>query len=211
MIPLGGVPLVERVILRAERLGFPVALATSDRSEDDALADFVESLGFPVVRGELDDVLHRSVHAADTLGWDYFFRLCGDRPFFDIEDMRRIHNRWTDALGGGGFDLATTLSSRLPKGLTTEFVNSRTLAEMADRVDVESAHREHVTSFLYEHGEAYRIVRMSSRFEMDRRICLAVDTPEDLRALSAVCDADPDIHIQTDRAISILISQTACT
>lgn len=74
LMQLGGIPLVERVLRRASLCGLPVCFATSTDCSDNILAEFVESLGYKVYRGELTDVLNRAAKAAETFVFDYFFQ-----------------------------------------------------------------------------------------------------------------------------------------
>ncbi len=82
MEPLSGAPMIQRQIeriSRATRLS-GLVVATSVDPSDDELAAFVSSLGVPVVRGPLDDVLGRYVQAIDAFEPSVVVRLTADCP-----------------------------------------------------------------------------------------------------------------------------------
>ena len=201
--PMGGMPLVERVLRRAATTGLKVALATSTEKEDDVLANHVKSLGFSVYRGSLDNVIERGVLAAETFGFDYFFRICGDRPFFDLDEMKRmIEILSMDA--PQPFDLISTLSRDLPKGLTTELIKTSSLKSILNQTNLNEVHQEHLTAYFYEYPEKFRMNVYASLYESNKDICLAVDTVEDYQKLSNICALEGDVLLDTSKAIAYL-------
>lgn len=89
LLQLGGMPLLERVIRRAQLNPWPVFLATTERVSDVRLAGLAAQLGVPSFRGSAERVLERAVLAAEVFGLDAFVRLCGDRPLFPLDDLRQ--------------------------------------------------------------------------------------------------------------------------
>ena len=69
MAPILGEPMIGRQVerLRRARRLDALAVATSENADDDPLAAYCESLGLPVYRGSLADVLDRFHHAALAL------------------------------------------------------------------------------------------------------------------------------------------------
>lgn len=201
--PLGSMPLVEWVLRRAASTGLKVVLATSIDVEDDVLTEQVKSMGFSVYRGSLNNVLERGVLAAETFGFDYFFRICGDRPFFDLDEMKRMVEILSlDA--PQPFDLISTLSRDLPKGLTTELIKTVTLKSILNQTNLNEAHQEHLTAYFYEYPEKFRMNVYASLYESNKDICLAVDTAEDYQMLSKICSLEGDVLLDTFKAIAYL-------
>jgi spore coat polysaccharide biosynthesis protein SpsF len=200
----GGMPLVEWVLTRASSTGLPVALATSDHSEDEILAAFVTSLGYPVVRGSLNDVLDRSLYAAKTLGWKSFFRVCGDRPFFDLEEIDQFTQRHLVSKIEPDFDLVTNYEASLPKGLTTELIATQAIERITQKKNLTNSHKEHLSSYFYVNSAILNIVKYESPHRMSGNICLAVDTLNDYCVLSEVCRKQPDPLLATSEAIMLI-------
>jgi spore coat polysaccharide biosynthesis protein SpsF len=205
MKDFGGMPLVEWVLNRAKGTGLPVALATSDHPEDDVLANYVASAGYQVVRGSLDDVLGRSLYAAQCLGWKAFFRVCGDRPFFDLQEIDQFTRRHLLSKKEPDFDLVTNYEASVPKGLTTELIATQAIERIVPKKDLTESQREHLSSYFYDNSPIFNIVRYVSPHRESADICLAVDTPNDYRVLSAVCQKHPDPFLSTAAAITHII------
>jgi spore coat polysaccharide biosynthesis protein SpsF len=179
--PVGGIPLLERVIRRAQLLPWPVYLATTVKASDDLLVDLARSLGVRSFRGSEDDVLERAVLAAEEFGLNAFARLCGDRPLFPIGDM---YEAITAIRNDAALDLVTTHSAgRSVTGLTTEVVRTRTLRRVLDR-GPSSDQREHVTQYLYDHPDDFRVLRLPHHDPAEYRCpSFAIDTESDFANL----------------------------
>lgn len=177
LIDVGGMPLLHRVIDRAQRIpgAPPVAVATTTRPEDDTVAALATALGVAVFRGALDDVAGRGLACARQFAFRRFVRICGDRPFFDPGQVAALIALAED----GDRDLATNVQRKTyPAGLTAEVVRTEALAcALAASEDPED--REHVTRYFYRHPEAFSIVNIAADEDWTD-VSLVVDTPEDL-------------------------------
>lgn len=189
LMSLGGMPLLERVIRRAQALPWPVVLATTDREADDRLVDLAARLGVESFRGSQDRVLERAVLAAEAFGLDAFVRLCGDRPLFPLDDLRlavKTMQEASVASSGNAPDLVSTWNDgRCPRGLTTEVVRTSTLRRILDQ-SVSSEEQEHLTLSFYRHPRQYRVVCLPA--PNGPFICpgFAVDTMADLERLDKI-------------------------
>ena len=81
LLPLGGVPCLERVINRCRLSGVPhIVVATSTEPEDKAIEDLCASLGVCCHRGSPDNVLSRFLDVSQQRRADKLVRVCGDNP-----------------------------------------------------------------------------------------------------------------------------------
>jgi len=195
---IGGIPLLERVIRRAQLLPWPTFLATTDHSADDRLVALASRLGVESFRGSEDRVLERAVLAAEALGLDAFARLCGDRPLFPLDDLRDaavVMQRESVSEQQAGPDLVTTYDDgRCPRGLMTEIVRTGTLRHVLDH-GVSSEQQEHITLYFYEHREDFRIVNLPSPGTAFLCPGFAVDSKSDLVNLDRICTANPALDL----------------
>lgn len=207
---LGNRTLLERVIERARYAHPDVVLATSQRAEDDALADVAEKLDARVVRGSLDDVMGRAVQATQEHGFDAFARLCGDRPLFPIDDMQRGLGVMTDALRRGeNIDLVTTHAPQpVPAGLTTEILRTEALARARSQTD-DPRDLEHVTTCFYNHPERFDIVHLQTRMRDFAGLHFSIDRDEDANRIGAVFDEAPEIDLSVERVAQKLARMTS--
>lgn len=145
--PGSGVPVLRRVIdrvRRAESLDV-VIVATSDRVDDDPVAEIAAAAGVPCYRGPLDDVLARYVGAAREHALKRVVRVTADCPCVDPELIDAL----VDLHDATGADYCTNVVPRTwPKGLDVELVTADALSRI-DAGAVSIADREHVLTYAY--------------------------------------------------------------
>ena len=187
MLPLLGEPILTRVVRRTGRARTldDVVVATTTRSEDDAIVALVEAEGRPVVRGSETDLLDRYLQAARAHDADVIVRVTSDCPLIDPGGHRSDGPR----VPAGDVEYASnTLEPRTyPRGLDVEVI-ARAALERADREDRDPAWREHATPYIYRHPESFRLLRVAAEDDhADQR--WSVDTPEDFALVEKIYEA----------------------
>jgi spore coat polysaccharide biosynthesis protein SpsF len=178
-------PLLEFVIerLRQVRHGLQIVVATTWNAEDDVIARLCAELDVEVARGPEQDVLRRYVQAAGMYAADPVIRITSDCPLLDPDVTRLVLERYES----GGCDYAAnTLTRTFPRGLDTEVVSASALA-MADAEAAEPYEREHVTPFIYQHPDRFRLCNVASDQDLSA-YRLTVDTKEDFALVGAVLE-----------------------
>ena len=204
MAPLAGKPLLAHLLERLSTLAGreAVVLATSERPENDVLAETAEALGARVFRGDEDDVLGRHVALARKLDAQHLVRVTADNPLTDLPLIDALVRRHLaeDA------DYTYVPGDALLMGILSEVISRRAL-EMSHR-DGEDRHRsELVTLYIKEHPERFRIVRATLPDELYRpEYRLTVDEPEDLVLMERIFDKlyRSDRVLETVEAIRLL-------
>jgi spore coat polysaccharide biosynthesis protein SpsF len=144
LLTIAGMPLVELVARRASRSGHEVVVATSEEQDDGRIAEHLRSVGVPVLRGPLDDVLGRFVLAtADLDPTDRVVRLTGDNPVADADLVDEL----LTAVAESGHAYGRVDIDRVPEGLGAEVFSVGSLRLAAERATA-SYDREHVTPWL---------------------------------------------------------------
>ena len=210
LMDFGGRPLLAHIIARAQVLGYPVMVATSDGVEDDPVAEAAQRCGALAFRGSLDNVLQRAVDCAHAHGLHAFARLCGDRPYFPVGQMRDGLAQMQAALAQGeALDLASNhLPLNPPPGLSTEVVRVAAL-ERALAAAPDARQREHLTAWLYDHAAALRIQPLPGDWVAAHGLRFAVDTAADHRRLAQAAAALGDVHASTESVARWLAAQPA--
>jgi spore coat polysaccharide biosynthesis protein SpsF len=180
-----GQPMLARQIERVRRARriTQLVVATSAESSDDAIAALCDSLAIACFRGSLDDVLARFHAAARAQAPppEHVVRLTGDCPLCDpalIDDVIAQH------LASGADYTSNALERRFPDGLDVEVMRFSAL-EVAAREARSPAQREHVTPFLYEHPERFRLASLRCERALGA-LRFTVDEPADLRFVQRV-------------------------
>ena len=199
MKKMGSFPLVERVLRRAQLTGYQVVLATSDKSEDTILEKIAINAGVDCFRGSEDHVLERAVLASEKFGFSAFARLCGDRPFFSIKEMKFAIAASENAESAEKPDLITNdYPKKCVRGLTTEIINTQTLRnQLENNPDAEL--QEHLTAGFYNHPERYTIKSLKPRYtRWSKHSGFAVDTEQDLKVISQFIHKHPDLDYELE-------------
>ncbi len=177
--PILGVPMLMRQVERIRRATTLDALviATSTDRSDDALARVCVENGLSCFRGSLDDVLDRFYHAARERNPEHVVRLTGDCPVADPAVIDAVVHYAV----AGGFDYASnTLRPTFPDGLDVEVVTFACL-ETAWREARLPSQREHVTPFIHQQPERFRVGNYAG--------------PRDLSHLRWTVDEAPDFEL----------------
>ena len=180
LLPVGDLPLLGHVLrqCRAARRADRVVLATTDLSEDDALAALARDTGSEVFRGSRDDVLGRFLGAAERARADLVVRVTGDCPFVcpDLIDqaVEMAAREGADAVGAAGY----------PEGVTAEVVTRKALERTAQLARARED-REHVTSYLWRNLSRFQ-TRVLECPEPLGEFAFSVDDEEDLAFARAV-------------------------
>ena len=192
---LGGRPVLEWMLRRAgraERLD-AVLVATTEESEDDAIADFCEQGGYACFRGSSFDVLDRYYQAAKSVQAEVVVRLTGDCPLIDPDLLDSNLRTFLEADAPLDFAANRLPGDRtVPIGLDIEICTMAALSRAW--TEAEQAHqREHVMPYFYEHPQEFRVLHM--RHEPDYgQYRWTVDSQEDLDLLRRVVT-----HFEDDR------------
>jgi spore coat polysaccharide biosynthesis protein SpsF len=196
LAPLIGRPMLARQLERVSRSRVDqVIVATSERTDDDAIAEVAETEGFACHRGDLGDVLDRFHQVALTLSAEHIVRLTADCPLADhrlIDAVAELH------LGEGNDYTSNTLRRVFPHGADVEIMSFDALCT-AWRNASEPHEREHVTPYIYGHPESFKLGSLDAR-EDTSCYRLTVDYPEDLRLIETIFvemyTEDPDFSMQ---------------
>ena len=184
--PILGQPMIARQIERMRRSArlSGIVIATSTGVEDDALAAEAGRLGVGLHRGSLADVLARYAGALAANGEPKtFVRLTADCPLADW----RLIDVCIEAHEAARADLTYNQHGwTYPKGLDVEVCETAALRR-ADREATSAYDREHVTPYIYDHPDAFRIERITR--DRPLRYRWTVDTPADFAFVAEVYEA----------------------
>jgi len=216
LLDLDGSPVVDHVVRRVgrARLVDEVWVATSTAPDDDILTDNLSSLGTPVVRGSLDDVLSRYALSSERSNADVVVRITADCPLIDPAVIDGVIRSYREA---PSVDYCSnTLVRTYPIGMDTE-VFSRAALDRAALEATTQQEREHVTPYIYQHPESFRLRNVEAPPDSRRPgYRLAIDEAADLQvvvevlarvggnaALEEICallDEDPELA-EANRAV----------
>jgi len=178
LLPLADQPSIAFLLnrLKASREAAYIVLATTTLAQDDALAACAADCGIPVFRGAGEDVVARFVDCTTAHPCDYALRVTGDCPFLDAESLDFFIQA---CRGEESYDLAST-KTLWPVGIDYEAYPAARMAELNATTDLRADDREHLTKYLYDRPEQFRICRIAPPAGYSRAVPpLTLDTPDD--------------------------------
>lgn len=184
ILPVVGKPLMTHLVERLKRSSVDeIVIATTERPTDDVLEKLAGELGVGCFRGSEDDVLGRVLGAAQSVNADLIVEITGDCPLLDPAVVDRVLNTFKS----NQVDyVSNTLKRTFPRGLDVQVFPTAVLAEV-ERLTQDPVDHEHVSLYIYEHPERYRLLNIESGLPercWDWR--LTVDTDEDFALIKAI-------------------------
>lgn len=183
--PILGRPMLEHLIERLRRVPEldDVVVATTLDPSCQPIEDLARKVGAGCFRGSEDDVLDRVLRAARSAAADVIVEITGDCPLIDPPTVSRV----IQAFRASDVDYCSNVLVRTyPRGLDTQVFPTAVLEEVARLTD-DPADHEHVSLYIYEHPERFRLLNVESghgRALGDLR--LTVDTPEDFALIREI-------------------------
>jgi len=179
LLKLCGKPLICHVIEHAKSITgvSEVILATGNGYENLPLIELALQYGIKSYAGSEDDVLERYFLASEKLDCDYVIRITGDNPLTD-------HESASNALEYAyKHDADHCTTTGIPVGTGVEIIK-KTALKKAYENGKEPHHREHVTPYIKEHPELFKIIKYKSPL-INRYpdLRLTVDTAEDFKLM----------------------------
>ncbi|HZQ72377.1 MAG TPA: glycosyltransferase family protein [Burkholderiales bacterium] len=200
---LGTKSVLAHVVERVKRCSVidAVVVATTSREADDAVEEEARAHGAAVFRGSEEDVLDRYHGAARRFGADTIVRITSDCPLLDASLTDAIVRRFLAARDGLDY-LSNTLVRTYPRGLDTEVFSFAAL-DAAQREAREPHQREHVTPYIWEHPERFRVAQHTGTPDRSA-LRWTLDTEEDWRFLAAVFAAAGGAPGDTQALVELL-------
>jgi len=183
--PIAGQPLLWHILHRlkkAKRLD-DIAVATSDKPEDDAVAAFALREGVKVVRGPEDNVLERYRLSANALDSDIIIRIVGDAPLVDPGFIDHLVEQMVQS--GSDFIMLNEGIECIHDGVDP--FSRKALETLVRDASDDPVAQEHVTGYFKDHPDHFDIHRIG----MDPAYIFSgartsIDTPDDVKFIEAI-------------------------
>lgn len=184
---LFGKPILWHVHNRVQqsKLISQIIIATTTLREDDKVEAFCSSNKFLFYRGSSDDVLSRYYEASRKFNADVIIRITSDCPVIDPVVLDKMIEEYLKEFKANKIDyLSNTIHRTFPRGLDVEIFSMDVLEKIFNEAR-EHFEREHVTPYIYQHPEIFKI----KNFENDKDLSslrLTVDTNEDFELIEKI-------------------------
>jgi len=160
MMNVFGKKLLWRVIDRVSQSNkiTKIVIATSSKSDDDAIELFCNEEGIECLRGDLDNVANRFFEVLINKRESSFVRINGDSPLIDPG----IIDTAIDKFNNSNYDIVTNVFPRtFPKGQSVEVISAQAFFELIES-GLNNDQKEHVTKKFYDLPDKFKILNFSS-------------------------------------------------
>ena len=152
-----------------------IVIATTTKKEDDIIEKIALNSGFEVFKGSEKDVLDRYYNAAIEYNAGIIVRITADNPLTDVD----LIDSQVESLIESSYDYVTAKGIIL--GLGSEVFTLNTLKKAWENAK-EKYQREHVTPYIYENPEMFKLGYVNPPDLLKREdIRLTIDTIEDFK------------------------------
>ncbi len=187
---LCGKTVLERVIERVSQSRYvdEVMVATTMNREDVPIVNLVSGLGMRVFAGNQTDVLDRYYQVAKIIHPEYVIRITADCPLFDSQILDdAIEKLQPDA------DYMAAVTETLADGLDLEIMRFGALENAWNEACLASE-REHVTLYIKNNPQLFRIQNYESVLENLHDERWTIDEPEDYQFIKKIYGHFCSIH-----------------
>lgn len=191
LLPVGGMPLLELLLRRVARARHAARLlvATTARTDDDAIAALARKLGVPAVRGPEDDVLTRYALALEAAGDPQpgcIVRVTGDNPLTDPVLLDAV----VDSVLTAGADYSYAPAA--PLGTASDAFSGHALRRCHDEASG-PFEREHINGWILANPALFRRFDVEPAPDLRRPdLRVTIDTPDDLARVRELLDGAGD-------------------
>ncbi len=190
MLPLAGKPVLYRVIERLAdcRTTNKIVIATTKKRRDDPIVSLAKKMGVEFYRGSEEDALSRYYETATNFNFDIIVRVTSDCPLIDPEILDEMVMRFKELNSKDGHCdyLSNTLKRTFPRGLDIEIF----WYDVLQRAHIEAKnphYREHVTLFINENPNKFKLVNYSSPDDSSKYRC-TIDEEDDYQLIYEIYD-----------------------
>jgi len=189
LLDLAGKPALVHLIERLKRSKYlnEIVIATTTNQTDDVVVETAKSQGVSYYRGSEEDVLLRTVEAAEATATDLILQVTSDCPLIDHETIDAVIERICEH---SYIDYAANqLVKTYPLGFSVEAFRTKEL-RLVEQTIKDPAVREHVSLYFYEHPERYCLSNVEApHFLHHPEYRLTLDTEEDYRLIRNIYEA----------------------
>lgn len=190
-----GKPVLWHVVNRLShsKLLDKIIVATTILPEDDVVEKFCTENNILFSRGSSEDVLSRYYEAAKKFEAEIVIRITSDCPVIDPQILDTMIEEFTAASKTKNIDyMSNSIQRTFPRGLDVEIFTFDVLEKIFNEA-VQTYEREHVTPYIYQHPEIFKIKNFAGEKDYSFHRW-TVDTPADYELIKKIYDElyDPE-------------------
>jgi spore coat polysaccharide biosynthesis protein SpsF (cytidylyltransferase family) len=165
--------------LKKAKLLSNTVIATTKNKSDKKIVEYCKSKNIKCFKGNNQNVFLRTADCIKKYKFNYFVRICADRPLFDIRLMKNM----IKLILLKNYDIVTNVNPRTyPKGLTCEVAKTN-IFKSVNKIRLSSIDKEHIFNYFYK-KKTFKIYNISGNFNkkfLNQNFC--IDNKSDMKKI----------------------------
>ena len=188
-----------RIKKRSKKI--PVIINTSKSKSDDQIIDFCKRKKIKFFRGNLTNVIERTIQCCKNFNLDGFVRVNADRPFWDFNLMQSMISFYLS----NNYDIVTNQLPKIcPKGLACEIASTK-IFEKVNLKNLSKNEKEHIFNYFYKNKNNYKIFNYKDNFyNKKKKLNLSLDTKKDYFIVKKIYESNKlkkNMNLETKKII----------
>ena len=162
-----------------------IIIATTKSKKDLIFKKILNKYKVNFFYGSTNDLIDRTLKCSSKLKFDYFLRICGDRPFFSYKYIDNVITKFNK--NRKNYDLITNnnINKTVDQGLTVEIVSISSLKRIKKK-KLSKYNLENITSYFYKNPKNFNIYYLKSPKNWFLNHKYTIDKPEDLNKMRII-------------------------
>lgn len=193
MFDIKGDPLILHIYKKINKIFTKenIVILTSTMKEDNIIENLCLENSINYFRGDLNNIANRYSKAITKNPCDFFFRISGDSPLFDINLLNMFITKFKKV---NKFDIMTNIYNRtFPKGQSLELINSSSFENNLKLIGIDE---ENFTQFFYKKKNNFEIISIENK-ENFSNIIHTIDIEKDYQRITKLYSKYKNIENMT--------------
>ena len=162
-----------------------IIIATTKSKKDLIFKKILNKYKVNFFYGSTNDLIDRTLKCYSKLKFDYFLRICGDRPFFSYKYIDNVITKFNK--NRKNYDLITNnnINKTVDQGLTVEIVSISSLKRIKKK-KISKYNLENITSYFYKNPNNFKIYYLKSPNNWFLKHKYTIDNLEDLNKMKKI-------------------------
>ncbi len=164
-----------------------VIIATTKSKRELAIKKLLKKYDVKFFYGSTNNLIKRTLDCSKKHNFNYFLRVCGDRPFFSYKHINNIISK-LNKNKKKKFDLISNnkKTKKVDQGLTIEIASVKSLQKLYFKYNLSKYNLENLTSFYYANEKKFKIKYLGSPKNWFLNNKYTVDNIGDLKKMRAI-------------------------
>lgn len=181
--------LIEKVVENTLKIKSikKIILATTNSKNDKIYEKILKNYNIEYFYGSTNNLIDRTIKCSEKFKFNYFLRVCGDRPFFSHSYIHNLILKLNERKRIPYEFVSNNKKNKLvDQGLTVEILSSRSLRNLYLKKKFNSYQLENISSYYYENFKKFNILYVKSPKNWFLKNKYTIDNIKDFKKMKRI-------------------------